>query len=194
MSTVKTTNITHGSNSGTANVVLDSSGNATINGNLSVTGTRGGGLFSSYAILQEQQSAGTHGGGNASGSWTTRTLNTEVADPDGIVTLSSNEFQVAAGSYLIRWRSPHYKAGVTQTRLYDVTNTAVRGSGSAANVGTSESAQYDSEGAVRVTPSGTTTYRIEYQSTSVKATNGLGQAGDKGETEIYTHVEIWKEA
>ena len=30
MSTVKTTNITHASNSGTANVVLDSSGNATV--------------------------------------------------------------------------------------------------------------------------------------------------------------------
>ena len=39
MSTIKTTNITHGSNSGTANVVLDSSGNATVNGNLTVTGT-----------------------------------------------------------------------------------------------------------------------------------------------------------
>ena len=38
MSTIKTTNITHGSNSGTANVVLDSSGNATINGNATVTG------------------------------------------------------------------------------------------------------------------------------------------------------------
>ena len=182
----------------------------TINGSGTVTGLSVGGVndgaiahadladstkpvFTSYAILQEQQSAGTHAGGNASGSWATRVLNTEVADPDGIVTLSSNEFQVAAGSYLIRWRSPHYKSGVTQTRLYDVTNTAVRGVGSSANVGSSESAQYDSEGAVRVTPSGTTTYRIEYQSSSVKATNGLGQAGDKGETETYTHVEIWKE-
>ncbi len=42
MSTIKTTNITHGSNTGTANIVLDSSGNATINGNLSVTGTGAG--------------------------------------------------------------------------------------------------------------------------------------------------------
>ena len=39
MSTLKTTNITHGSNSGTANVVLDSSGNATIAGNLTISGT-----------------------------------------------------------------------------------------------------------------------------------------------------------
>jgi len=39
MSTIKTTNLSHGSNSGTANVVLDSSGNTTLNGNLTVTGT-----------------------------------------------------------------------------------------------------------------------------------------------------------
>ena len=33
MSTIKTTNITHSSNTGTSNLVLDSSGNATVNGN-----------------------------------------------------------------------------------------------------------------------------------------------------------------
>ena len=38
MSTIKTTNITHGSNTGTSNLVLDSSGNATVNGNATVTG------------------------------------------------------------------------------------------------------------------------------------------------------------
>ena len=37
MSTIKTTNITHGSNSGTANVVLDSSGNATCANNLTIS-------------------------------------------------------------------------------------------------------------------------------------------------------------
>ena len=38
MSTIKTTNITHGSNSGTSNVVLDSSGNVTIAGNTTTSG------------------------------------------------------------------------------------------------------------------------------------------------------------
>ena len=34
MSTIKTTNITHGSNSGTANLILDSSGNVSFSGAL----------------------------------------------------------------------------------------------------------------------------------------------------------------
>ena len=41
MSTIKTTNITHGSNSGTANLALASNGNVTIGGALSATGGRG---------------------------------------------------------------------------------------------------------------------------------------------------------
>ena len=39
MSTLKTTNVSHGSNTGTSNIVLDSSGNTTLNGNLTVTGS-----------------------------------------------------------------------------------------------------------------------------------------------------------
>ena len=41
MSTLKTTNITHGSNAGTANLALASNGNVTIGGALSATGGRG---------------------------------------------------------------------------------------------------------------------------------------------------------
>mgnify|MGYP003108525830 FL=1 len=39
MSTLQVTDLTHVGNTGTSNIVLDSSGNATINGNLTVTGT-----------------------------------------------------------------------------------------------------------------------------------------------------------
>ena len=48
MSTVKTTNITHGSNSGTANVVLDSSGNATVGGGIYLGGTGSANFFNDY--------------------------------------------------------------------------------------------------------------------------------------------------
>ena len=44
MSTVKTTNITHGSNSGTENLVLASNGNVTVAGALAATSLSGSGL------------------------------------------------------------------------------------------------------------------------------------------------------
>ena len=48
MSTIKTTNITHGSNSGTANLILDSSGNAQVGGGIYLGGTGSANFFNDY--------------------------------------------------------------------------------------------------------------------------------------------------
>lgn len=151
-------------------------------------------IFTSYAILEDQKSSGTHGGGNTSGSWQTRELNTEIVDPDGIVSVSSNEFQLAAGNYLIKWWSPFFKVGTTKTRLLDVTNSASRGASQSIEAGTSVSAVLISRGAARVTPTGTTTYKIQYYNSDTKSSNGLGVAAASGEVEVYTQVVIYKEA
>ena len=105
MSTIKTTNITHGSNTGTSNLVLDSSGNATVNGNLTVTGT-GPGKFQSYALLQHKLTVAYSIPNNDSN---TRPFNTEL-DPDNIVTLdtSTGRFSLGAGSYMLRWNEVFY--------------------------------------------------------------------------------------
>ena len=57
----------------------------------------GGGKFESYAIIADQKSSTTQGGGFTSGAWRTRDLNTEIADADGIVSISSNQFTLGAG-------------------------------------------------------------------------------------------------
>ena len=86
-----------------------------IDGDGTITGVSVGGLpdsivdadmfgtktFVSYAIIAEQQSAGTEAGTFTSGAWRTRSLNTEITDPDGIVSLSSNGFTLQAGTYFI---------------------------------------------------------------------------------------------
>jgi len=85
----------------------------TINGSGTITGVSTGGLpdgivdtdmlatdavsaaklgtnsFVSYAIICHQQSTG-NAGTFSNGAWRTRELNTELADPDGIVSISSN--------------------------------------------------------------------------------------------------------
>ena len=190
MSTIKTTNITHGSNSGTANVVLDSSGNATVNGNLTVTGTNG--FFQSYAIICNQLSAGTQGGSPTANSWTTYALNTEIADPDSIVSISSNKFTLAAGNYLIKWKTLFQNCERSITRLYDVTNTAIKQySMPQYNIYTSALVP----GIARVSPTGSTEYRIEYYSDAAQADYGLGMdAPDDVAVTINAVVEIYKEA
>ena len=163
------------------------------------------GLFSSYAIICDQKDSTTDGGTFTTGAWRTRDLNTEISDPDSIVSISSNQFTLQAGNYLIKWRAPAYDCTRHVTRLYDVTNSALRQYGAAAYTNSSDQVVTTSDGFARVTPTGATAYEIQHSCQESRADYGLGVASeinasgdhDSGTTEgysIYTVVEIYKEA
>ena len=54
-----------------------------------------------YAIICDEKAHNAHAGTFTSGL-RTRDLNTEIADPDGIVSISNNQFTLSAGDYLMR--------------------------------------------------------------------------------------------
>ncbi len=151
--------------------------------------------FTSYAILHHEENPYTDGGTPTEGAWTTRVLNTEVADPDGIVSLSSNEFTLGAGNYLIKWVSNFHKSQGCKTRLYG--DSAVRGISLTQYVGGSTTGPANSQGVTRVSPTGNTAYKLEYYVENANSNTGLGRPpGDDndGQKEVYTIVEIYKEA
>ena len=150
-------------------------------------------LFSSYALIADEKTTTTDGGTFTSGAWQTRDLQTEIADPDGIVSIATNAFTLAAGSYFIEWQAPAYRAQSHKSRLYDVTGTAVVQVGSTVYADTGY-VQTNSTGYSRVAPSGSNVYRIEHQSSATVATQGFGLATGFSEVEIYTIVRIFKEA
>ena len=91
------------STTGSAGQVLKvaSANHSSTNAELEFAAAAASGLFTSYALLQNQHSATSANlGAFTSGDWRTRDINTEVADPDSIVTLASNQFTLQAGSYL----------------------------------------------------------------------------------------------
>ena len=154
------------------------------------SGTASGfGLFSSYAIIADQKTQNTGGGTFTSGAWRERDLNTEIADPDSIVSISSNQFTLGAGTYRIKWDAPVCNSGTSQTRLYNVTDSAEVGLG-ISNSGLWSG--YVSGGGARTTIAGSKAFSIEHQC-GTTAANGLGYAANFG-TEQYTTVEIFKEA
>jgi len=184
MSTLKTTNITHGSNSGTANMVLAADGSMTFAKT----------MFASYAIICDQKTAGTGGGTSVANTWTARDLNTEIADPDSIVSIASNRFTLAAGSYLIKWNSPFFYPQRGISRLYDHTNSAVRQLGQSNSSFGSSHGQCNLFGIARVTPSGSTAYEIQYYVDNADS-DGLGHDNPDDEgVSMFTVVEIYKEA
>lgn len=159
-----------------------------------------GGLFVSYAVIVDQKAVTTNGGTATGGTtWYVRDLNTELADPDGIVSISSNRFTLAAGNYLIQWTSPFFRVEYVKTQLYDYTNTtsiAVGVSGFTTNTGDRAEAVKYYPGAARVTPSGSTEYEIQYKCYNTQSGSGLGIGYyyDSADVEQYTLVQIFKEA
>ena len=123
----------------------------------------------------------------------TRVLNTEE-DPSNIVSISSNQFTLGAGTYIIRWSAPAYEVSQHVTQLYDVTNTAVAARGSQAySYYDTNNADSRSVGIARVTITGDTAYEIQHQAGMTQNTNGFGP-GMGGQLYKFTIVEILKEA
>ena len=155
-------------------------------------------LFESYAIIADQKTNGTSGGGITADTVTTRALNTELYDPDGIVSISSNQFTLGAGNYYIHFSTPAMRVQAFTAYCYDVTNSTTAFAGQAAySYGTDGDISH-CHGYGRVTITANTVYEIRIiVDTTNSAAEGLGRpstASNYTGNEIYTVVEIFKEA
>lgn len=139
--------------------------------------------------LQDQKSSGTDGGTATSGSWQTRTLNTEVTDSIGS-TLSSNQFTLPAGTYHIRASAPAFSCSQHQIRLQNITDTAttLTGTSECTNAGAGDGVSRSEIDAV-FTIAGTKTFELQHRVASTKATNGYGIGTGWG-TEVYANILI----
>ncbi len=155
----------------------------------------GGGLFSAYAQLSHTLSSGTDGGTSVDDSWQTRPLNTEDFDPSGIVSLSSNQFVLAAGTYFVdggAWfEIPDSRL---KLRIRNITDSSTPVVGITFWVpGTSNSEFATVRG--RFTLAGTKTLELQYFIQTAFAGDGLGaNYGATGEVEKYAHLMIYKES
>ena len=155
-----------------------------------------GGLFASYALVSDVQSSGSHGGSFSSGAWRTRTLNTEVFDPDGIVSLSSNQFTLQAGTYFISAMAPVQSVVNHQIKLRNVTDSSDALFGNAGYASQSSgNATDDNDYAFlkgRITISGAKAFELQHQCNTSRMGAGFGQPSTFG-AETYASVEIYKE-
>jgi hypothetical protein len=145
------------------------------------SGVTGAGLYASIAIIADQKAYGTNGGTFTYNAWRQRDLNNEISDDDGIVSISSNQFTLEAGTYTISWNAPCHGVDSHASRLYSSTDGA--GSGGiehqvsqtdfALKVGGGTGSS-NSVGIGVVTITATRIFRIEHRCQSSQSTNGLG--------------------
>lgn len=141
-----------------------------------------------WAVISDDKTSGTAGGSSSSTTWNARDVNTEISDPYGLVSISSNKFTPVAGDYMFFSLAPFLGGSAAnsggQGRLWNVTASSLAILGSTQTAVTNSTAYVFVIG--RFTANGTDEYRVDTYTSVGRATNGLGIASSSGSGERYT--------
>jgi len=144
------------------------------------------------AVIYDQKPAATQGGTFTSGAWRTRDLNTIEGDT-GVVSISSNQFSLQAGSYMIYATAPARDVDQHQTRLYNVTTSSVAAVGTAEKV--SKGAQCPTSVLSTTLNIGSaSTFELQHKCLTSFGTSGFGTSSGifSGQVDIYASLIILK--
>lgn len=148
-----------------------------------------------YVYIRDEKPDNTAGGAATSGSWQTRTLNTEVSDTGGLAALSSNQVTLAAGTYIVESRAPAFACARHQIRLQNVTagTTLLLGSGTYSSP--SDPTQTDSQikGGV-ITVAAGQAIELQHRVQTSASGDGYGIAINFGVTNIFSEITFRKVA
>lgn len=170
------------------------------NGGLSVTNGDGGAGAPTFdvnrawdVILEDQKASGTAGGTSVATASTTSVLNNKVRDPNGLCTLASNQFTLAAGVYSITAFKELTGSSSGRISLFNVTASAELVGGLniySNNVTVPSSGHMVLNGVFTVAAS--QALEIRYYADAARATDGLGAAVSSGAVERYCQVLLRK--
>ena len=151
--------------------------------------------YISCAFIGDKKAQNTAGGSSTASQHIQRDLNHEFYDPDGIVSISSNDFTIgSAGTYIIECSAPVFAGNQNVSRLRNTAGTVVH-EGTCEYSHSTGYAQIRSTGSVRLTQTGSETYRIMHRVANAQSTNGYGvPSANHGNYDVYTWVKIYKEA
>lgn len=160
------------------------------------TGADGSGSgYIGYVRLEDQKTVNTASGTFTTGSYRTRTLNTEVTDTNNDCSLSSNQITLAAGTYDCLITCPAVFVSNHKARLYNTTDAAtvlVGTSAYAPLVSGSDGSQTDSIIRGRFTISASKALEVQHACSVTRNTNGFGAQANLTEIEVYAVAEFWR--
>lgn len=139
-------------------------------------------------LIQDQKSTTTAGGTFTSGAWTARVLNTTEDDTE-LALLSSNQFTLLPGKYLVEAVAQAKEVNNHALRIEDVTNSAVEILGQTSNANSSGVTNTASLYGVIVVPE-TRAFELQHRAETTRATDGYGEANSFGLNEIFATVKI----
>ena len=146
------------------------------------------------AYLKDVKASGVNGGSTSANTVYTRDLNTIQGD-SSVASLSSNQFTLGIGEYLIEAAAPIYRGERNQLFLHDGSSYVLDGVSTYGDGANQVHNIARLSGSVAITAS--TTYEIRHWTAGTQATTGLGVAADNHASnpqsnEVYTIVKITK--
>jgi hypothetical protein len=146
---------------------------------------------SKVVFLKDVKPAGTNAGTCGGSVWNKRELNTLEGETT-LVTLSSNQFTLYPGKYLIDANVPAYFVAAHKARLVNSATLQEVSVGSASHSHPSAGSMTTSNIRTVLSVNVPTTYHIQHRCGVERATVGLGIANGLGTDEVYTTVMIQK--
>lgn len=155
-------------------------------------GEKGDRGLSEIAYLRDERPSGSHGGSCVGNTWNTRALN--VLGGDGsFISLSNNQFTLAAGKYFIEIHAPAVQVGQHQAKLtvLETNQDVLIGSAGYSPSGSTSSTTHSIiQGEVIVgTPS---TFEVRHRCALERFNLGFGIGAGFGTPEVFTQVKIIK--
>ena len=150
-------------------------------------------VLQNFAVFVDEKANGQAGGDATSGSWLTRTLNTEKINNIDGCSLSSNIISLPEGTYIVLASAPTYATGGHKIRLYDNTNSTQLIIGQNAN--NAYSAYYNQTATILFGTfelTATANIILQHKVYSSKASNGLGILNGFSVNEVYANLMLWK--
>jgi hypothetical protein len=145
------------------------------------------------AVFNDTKTSGTAGGTFTSGAWRTRDLNTSQQNSITGCSLASNQITLPAGTFLIEGSAPAFRTDPHQSRIYDITNSAVLFLGMSMYIDPTVYLQTTSEFRGVITLAASTVIEVQHQTFNTIASVGFGQPVSWG-SNIYTSISITKVA
>ncbi|MER9159090.1 hypothetical protein [Mesorhizobium sp. M0778] len=139
------------------------------------------------AVIEDQKTSGTNGGSTVATTWTTHVLNTEVYDPDSLVSISSNQFTTTVAGW-VEWEVLAQAGNGLVTRLQNITDGTTAGMGMSARSNNSPDTGMVSVGGAPVVAG--KAYAVQYYAFAGGGSS-LGLASSQG-TEVYARAKFWR--
>ena len=139
------------------------------------------------AIFNETQASNTNGGTATAGSYVKRVLNTTIQNNITGCSIASSVITLAAGTYALTARAPHFDVTTNSSRLQNTTDATTTQQGSS-NFCNNSNMSFTFINAY-FTITGTKNFELQTRVGATVATNGYGTATAFG-PEIYSFVSI----